>query len=1050
MRLKSDLYYFEKLANSSYPWVRVKGNGRARKWCLFLVLFALSLCISTPALTAQVQAIDLELLEDLNSDGTPEIAALLFDGEDQAGRVAVMDIANGNHLQRVTIGGDYLPVDLEAIQASDGRAAKIAVLMERQSSGGSRVLIIDPSEGSVEGSIFFGRGYEPIDLEVFSDPLGAVKLVVLGVRISSGGVRVQIADLSQGHLEKSISLGKGYVPLDLEVISGAGAPAKLAVLLTRKFNGATRVLLVDSFSETIEQNISFGKGFDPVDLEVFLNSFGAVQLAVLQISKLKDDTRVLVKDCDSGDLVSSIPYVRTIAALDLEVLPDPGGDTPRLAVLGTHKSNEEVTVQIGDYQTGELVQYISFGVGYTPLDLEPVSTLNGAAPGLSVLEMQSSIDRVRVHVKNLVAGTLYRSVPILFDTVVQSPPLWFEENRVQAHTRLSPIHPRYGIERGWWDTVESHHAATGFTELGTTVYTRHAKSMDEDPWWPSGLPIGSDGLPLLNQDRDNQGIFVPQGYNMVQENINDAHLHGRKLISYYWHMADRRYQEENPGWLCREPDGTPISHNYRGVYLDITGPYREIVLQRLLELAGMGASGLYFDNRHLPGHGCWGSTLEEDFINSTGLPVPDGPGDDHYLTWLDFKARKIDETLAYWQDMVHQQFPDVQFLISTTTIPALTKREMTTRLAGLAVAKSEYHLALRPRMSEWVFEQNPDLAKPEDDIRMALGWTVLRDAAQGRPPHIWVQAVPNEAHVLGCVASLVAHGAVANLDVVEENILETNNPEGATPREALMTAFDLGQKVSPPLSETRPVKYAAVHFSERSRNRRNDNYLRAWQEVLWPLTGAFGVFLRQRVPVGVVNDSQLQQGNLEEYSLLFLPNGDELTSKQNLMVDEFVNKGGVVIENNPSWPWSDPNRNQEAVAALQSVLDALPLEPAIEVLGGPEKMHAVAFRYDRKGENDASRMIIAIVNDFSWVQLTSVENPIPAPEVNPPAPPVESGVEVIWRRGYDLPGIPGPGEELRVFEAISNQFLTAEEIPGGYRVLLPEFAYLSLLIIQTD
>ena len=56
---------------------------------------------------------------------------------------------------------------------------------------------------------------------------------------------------------------------------------------------------------------------------------------------------------------------------------------------------------------------------------------------------------------------------------------------------------------------------------------------------------------------------------------------------------------------------------------------------------------------------------------------------------------KIEQTFAYWRDEVKAERPDVVFLVSTTTVPALTDREMTTRLVRVAdSAKNEYR---RPR-----------------------------------------------------------------------------------------------------------------------------------------------------------------------------------------------------------------------------------------------------------------------------------------------------------------------------------------------------------------
>ena len=101
-------------------------------------------------------------------------------------------------------------------------------------------------------------------------------------------------------------------------------------------------------------------------------------------------------------------------------------------------------------------------------------------------------------------------------------------------------------------------------------------------------------------------------------------------------------------------------------FLDVTGPYREVVLTRLRELAEMGADGFLFDAWHLPPVGCWGSPLEEAWKAEKGAERLRGRTmgtSTATLTW----QKKIEQTFAYWRDEVKAERPDVVFLVSTTT-----------------------------------------------------------------------------------------------------------------------------------------------------------------------------------------------------------------------------------------------------------------------------------------------------------------------------------------------------------------------------------------------
>src|SRR6266508_3318706 len=165
-------------------------------------------------------------------------------------------------------------------------------------------------------------------------------------------------------------------------------------------------------------------------------------------------------------------------------------------------------------------------------------------------------------------------------------PQWFDANRVQGHTRL-------GL-RPTPDRLEFTQAGAGFRALGAGAFGRHVKTGEQDPWWPTAMPIADDGRPLSDRDRTISGVSIERGRNVVQQFIDEAHAQGLRIIAYYWHMSEETFAsddapiERHPEWVCRNPDRTPIE-GPRGIHLDITGPYRDVVLSRLRELAAMGA-----------------------------------------------------------------------------------------------------------------------------------------------------------------------------------------------------------------------------------------------------------------------------------------------------------------------------------------------------------------------------------------------------------------------------------------------------------------------------
>jgi hypothetical protein len=452
-------------------------------------------------------------------------------------------------------------------------------------------------------------------------------------------------------------------------------------------------------------------------------------------------------------------------------------------------------------------------------------------------------------------------------------PSWFDANRVQGHTRLAlgkyeppPPPPRY-----WYGTDEFNQAAAGFRELGAGAFTRHAKSGSEDPWWPTALPVDPDGVVHSARPRDINGIVLQPGENVAKAIIDEAHAQGLRIIAYYWDASEATVTALRKDWVCRRPQHGKELKSPRRIQLDLTGPYREVVRTRLLELAEMGADGFFFDSRHLNRLGCWGTTLEAAWKAETGEDAPPLPRQGEqpsprYLEFLDFRARKIEETFAWWRDEVKSRYRDVVFVISTDDFAALIDRGVTTRLARIAdSAKNEYCQAVHNKITRKLFEQNTMvLKKPPGHVRQSLSWTILRDSSDGRPSHIWHPGVPTEEQAEALAASLLTFGAIANMDVYESSLRQEDR-RGKTPVAGLRRAFALGKLVSPHLARAQPLRWAAVHFGERSRNHRGVNYLAMWEQVLWPLVGPYKVLSEDGLPIGVVNDEQLEQGELDGY-----------------------------------------------------------------------------------------------------------------------------------------------------------------------------------------
>jgi hypothetical protein len=580
-------------------------------------------------------------------------------------------------------------------------------------------------------------------------------------------------------------------------------------------------------------------------------------------------------------------------------------------------------------------------------------------------------------------------------------PDWFVSARVHAHTRLGPAR--------WHDKPQYQQASTIFKKLGASVVTRHVKSTEEAPSWPTKVGHGDPA-------------------DHARKMIADAHAAGLRIITYYWDMSDAEMEQLHPEWVCEDSAGEKRKHKRRGNFLDITGPYREVVLTRLLELAERGSDGFYFDNMHLPAPGCWSREMIAAFERASGrrMPRAERADDPDYLAFLEFTAQRVADTFKYWQDSVHRRYPDTVFVVSTTFLPALVSRRMSTRLASTVdSAKTELNIAMQQRFNELAFMPRFKLTPPRDDLRNALGWAMLRDAADGRPPHVWAGGFPNKDQACAFAGAVMTWGGIANMDLDEGDMLAAK-PSAVEQRNAVAAALALGNAAGPVLGEMRPLRWAAIHFAEAARNRRGGNYVQAARDVVLPMTGAFGAFVDKGVPVGVVTDDQLGRGELAEYSVLFLPTPNELSAAQKSAVSAFEQRGGLVVRND--WQWASAQAMQAAQRKLLAAVGARLQDAPVVVSGLGAGQHGVPYR------NEAGNVIaVALTNAFTWIQEQGSK---PTVSVNS-APRPASGIDVRVRGSFG-----------GVREVITGKALRASASGGRVSAAVPTFDNFALVVFR--
>lgn len=547
-----------------------------------------------------------------------------------------------------------------------------------------------------------------------------------------------------------------------------------------------------------------------------------------------------------------------------------------------------------------------------------------------------------------VEAALRRALPAPAVRSDSRAPEWYESTRVSIHTRLSSR---------WLDRPQFTTAAESFASLGARAYVRHVRTMGEGAWWLTGVGVSE---PWADADP-------------VKAMVTRAHESELRLIAYYRHMEDRHIAKTRPEWLCRDDLGRPYDGR-RVPHVCLNSPYGEQLLVRLEELVDRGVDGVYFDEHHQPREGCFCDNCRELWGELTGgAPFPEAiDGDDPLYRLLGLFT---DVTVERFFERVRARISreELALLIGNNRSPDLFDRHVSTRLAGFADGvKTEYGTG-DSHASRAFFSQHPGLWEPGRGARISSGWSICRDSAEGRPPHVWINQMRNSTEACAAAAAVVAWGGVANLDCKEARIPDA---------EVFQPAVELGNAIARELEGIRPVRWAAVHFPESSRDRTAGD-LAAWESVLAATCGMWSTLLEEHFPAGFVTDGELRRGIESDVRILLLPAPGELEPSMEASVQAFVARGGHVVRQHPSWSWFDDASRQESARGLADALARTSLEP-VRITGAPGSAQLVAH-----GEPGEEVQVVCLVNDPAWVWTSPRELPGGDP-VNLP-----EGVDVV-------------------------------------------------------
>jgi Ca2+-binding RTX toxin-like protein len=965
-------------------------------------------------------------VEDINLNGADEIAVAQYAPWMQESVLTVIDSQTRREVSSVVMSGGFRSIDLESFV--DRGNSRLAWLLLSPAGASDTVQIRSPLDGSLVASLdALPLEYTSLDLETFQDSDGRIQIAILGYLASTRSTCVRTVDLESGTEQTWFSTDSTWKPRGLEILRQNEVPV-FAILRSQNINGGIRSQIqlqdMSGASLAIQAIGSEVSGVDAGDPDNRFSAF--VNSLVTLVSPLDGSYKIV--EYDENLLTrhsSSLSDGKIASAIDIQSGTD--GEAARITVLLSDPVTSATFTRTILTDDGTSV-VIHQGNGFDSTQLATFCDNTGQSASAVILQSNEDIGQSRLRFSAIDHAQHFQTVPIV-DHGASNVAAWYDENRVQLHTRGGAIHPNPAAFQGFYDTPESLLAAQAVRSLGAKVLTRHVKARDEDPWWPSFSPSTGENS-AYGDTRNNGGITLPAGRNLVQEYLDEARVQGVHLIDYYWLSSEATLAASHPEWICLDAARNPISHPVRGFYLDLASEYGNVVRDRLIELASMGAEAFYFDAAHIPINGSWHGAYEQAFVAATGLVVPSVSTDPTYRDWIRFRATFLAGFFDSLTKSVQAQFPHVQMLISSAPADQIFDEQADSRLSASGIAKSEFRAVLNRQVS--FFSAAPSIYKPSDDIRMAFSWTLLRGASGGAPPHIWYPYFSDESQVQSFVGSLLTYGAIANIDVPEQNLLVANNPVGVTTREVVRSGVKLGNLLSPFLAGTEPEKFAAVYFSESQRNPglgRRANYA----HVTAPAYGAFEAFRRRQLSVDVLNDTQVSATatDLSAYKVIFVSNMSEMTEVQRSHLQTFRDAGGILIENNPSWEWTTTAGYSAAKTAVLNLAVAN-VTPALSTIGGNENMHLQVHI----NKADRAKRTIMISNEFGFV---GAENSVA------PAPITDLKIKIQYEDGFNS----NTSFPIEVINALTGDFLQSQREADGWTIAVPSFsAVMAIQIIS--
>lgn len=330
--------------------------------------------------TKDIAPMVLFALNDMNSNGTPELAAMAQSMAKGTTSVRVRDALTKALITRATLVGKPEALDMQSMRDVNANGKpELAVLRGAPTT----VSIVDGYNGSAVRTIAFTSGLIPQSMAIAPDMNGNGKQELAVLATKNLSRLVEVRDGGTGALISSVTfdaIGKPNNVVILPDMNGNGM-LELAVLFDKAgLTAPTDTIQIrDAATGTLVINVpvtyTAANNAQSTAMAVVpdLNGDGNPELAVLGAP-----SSVTIYDAKTGVQVSTMTLDHHAIARQFVVMPDTNANgSPDIAVLVRNQQTGALSIETHDAATGTPLHTIAADRMFRPDDLAVVSDMNG-------------------------------------------------------------------------------------------------------------------------------------------------------------------------------------------------------------------------------------------------------------------------------------------------------------------------------------------------------------------------------------------------------------------------------------------------------------------------------------------------------------------------------------------------------------------------------------------------------------------------------------------------------------------------------------------------